>query len=47
MQLSKEAKEQMPEMELRVLDGSDHWAIIEKPKEMYDTLLGFLEKIKG
>ena len=24
MQLSKEAKEQMPEMELRVLDGSDH-----------------------
>ena len=47
MRLSKEAKEQMPEMELRVLDGSDHWVIIEKPKEMYDILMSFLGKIKG
>jgi 3-oxoadipate enol-lactonase len=47
MQLSKEAKEEIPEMELRVLDVSDHWVIIEKPKEMYDILMSFLGKIKG
>jgi hypothetical protein len=47
MRLLKEAKEQMPEMELRVLDASDHWIIIEKPKEMYDILMSFLGKIKG
>ena len=47
MRLLKEAKEQMPEMDLRVLDGSDHWVIIEKPKEMYDLLMSFLGKIKG
>jgi pimeloyl-ACP methyl ester carboxylesterase len=42
----KETKEEIPEMELRVLDGSDHWVIIEKPKEMYDILMEFLGKIK-
>jgi pimeloyl-ACP methyl ester carboxylesterase len=33
-------------MELEVLDGCDHWVIIEKPKEMYDILVRFLEKIE-
>lgn len=47
MRLLKEAKEEIPEMELKVLDGSDHWVIIEKPKEMYDILMSFLGKIKG
>jgi pimeloyl-ACP methyl ester carboxylesterase len=47
MRLLKEAKEQMPKMDLRVLDGSDHWVIIEKPKEMYDMLMSFLGRIKG
>ena len=46
MRLLKETKEELPEMELKVLDGSDHWVIIEKPKEMYDTLMSFLGKIK-
>lgn len=47
MRLLKEAKEEMPEMQLKILDGSDHWVIIEKPKEMYDILmLDFLGKIK-
>jgi pimeloyl-ACP methyl ester carboxylesterase len=46
MRLLKETKEEMPEMELKVLDGSDHWVIIEKPKEMYDILMSFLGKIK-
>jgi 3-oxoadipate enol-lactonase len=46
MRLLKETKEEIPEMDLRVLDGSDHWVIIEKPKEMYDILMEFLGKIK-
>jgi 3-oxoadipate enol-lactonase len=46
MRLLKETKEEIPKMELEVLDGSDHWVIIEKPKEMYDILVRFLEKIK-
>jgi 3-oxoadipate enol-lactonase len=46
MRLLKETKEEIPGMELKVLDGSDHWVIIEKPKEMYDILMGFLGKIK-
>jgi pimeloyl-ACP methyl ester carboxylesterase len=47
MRLLKEAKEQIPEMELKVLEGSDHWVIVEKPKEMYDILMSFLGRIKG
>jgi pimeloyl-ACP methyl ester carboxylesterase len=46
MRLLKETKEELPDMELKVLDGSDHWVIIEKPKEMYDILMSFLGKIK-
>ena len=47
MRLLKETKEEIPEMELKVLEGSDHWVIIEKPKEMYDILMNFLEKLQG
>lgn len=47
MRLLKETKEEIPEMELKILDGSDHWVIIEKPKEMYDILMNFLEKLQG
>jgi 3-oxoadipate enol-lactonase len=46
MRLVKETKEEIPEMELKVLDGSDHWVIIEKPDEMYDILMEFLGKIR-
>lgn len=46
IRLLKEAKEQLPEMELRILDGSDHWVIIEKPKEMYDILMSYLGQIR-
>lgn len=42
IRLLKETKEEIPEMELRVLQGSDHWVVIEKPKEMYDILMEFL-----
>jgi len=45
MRLLKETREEMPEIELRILEGSDHWMIIEKPKEGLDLLLDFLEKI--
>lgn len=46
MRLLKETKEEMPEMELRVLQGSDHWVVIEKPKEMYDILIEFITRGK-
>lgn len=45
MRLLKETKEEIPEMELRVLKGSDHWMIIEKPEEGFDMIVDFLEKI--
>jgi 3-oxoadipate enol-lactonase len=47
VRLLKEAREQLPEMELRILVGSDHWVIIEKPKEMYDILMSYLGQIRG
>jgi pimeloyl-ACP methyl ester carboxylesterase len=47
MRLLKETKEEIPEMELRVLQGSDHWVVIEKPKEMYEILMGFLASATG
>jgi 3-oxoadipate enol-lactonase len=46
MRLLKETKEEMPRLKLSILNGSDHWVIIEKPDEMYDILMGFLGKIR-
>jgi 3-oxoadipate enol-lactonase len=46
MRLLKETKQEIPNMELRVLQGSDHWVVIEKPVEMYDILMEFLGRIK-
>ena len=45
MRLLKETKVEKPEMELKVLYGSDHWLTTEKPKEMYDILMQFLGDI--
>ena len=47
MRLLKETKEALPEMNLRVLQGCDHWVVIEKPDEMYDVLMEYLDKIKS
>lgn len=44
MRLAKETKEEMPELELKVLYGSDHWEVIEKPKKMYDIMMDFLSR---
>jgi pimeloyl-ACP methyl ester carboxylesterase len=46
MRLLKETKEDMPVLELKVLEGCDHWMIIEKPDEMYDILMEFLGRIR-
>lgn len=45
MMLLKETKEITPEMELQVIEGSDHWTVIEKPRELYDVLMSFLAGI--
>jgi hypothetical protein len=34
MRLLKETKEEMPKLEVKILKGSDHWVVIEKPKEI-------------
>jgi 3-oxoadipate enol-lactonase len=47
MRLLKEAKEEMPRLKWRILEGSDHWVIIEKPDEMYEILMEFLSDIKN
>jgi 3-oxoadipate enol-lactonase len=47
MRLLKETKEEMPRLELTVLEGSDHWVIIEKPEAMYDLLMEFLDETRG
>jgi pimeloyl-ACP methyl ester carboxylesterase len=45
MRLLNETKQEMPELKLRVIEGSDHWLVIEKPKAMYDILMEFLEGV--
>jgi len=45
MRLLSETKEEIPEMELRILEGSNHWMIIEKPEEGLEVLVDFLKKI--
>lgn len=47
MRLLKETKEEMPRLKARILEGSDHWVIIEKPDEMYDILIEFLSEIRN
>ncbi len=46
MRLLKETKKVMPRLKLMVLEGSDHWVVIEKPDEMYDILIEFLGEIR-
>jgi hypothetical protein len=45
MRLLSETKEEMPEMELRILEESDHWMIIEKAEEGLAMLVDSLKKI--
>jgi 3-oxoadipate enol-lactonase len=45
MRLLSETKEEIPDMELRILRGCDHWIIIEKPEEGLVMLVDFLKKI--
>jgi pimeloyl-ACP methyl ester carboxylesterase len=47
MRLLKETKEEMPRLKVRILEGSDHWVIIEKPDEMYDILIEFLSETRN
>jgi pimeloyl-ACP methyl ester carboxylesterase len=44
--LLEEARDEIPKMEIRILKEADHWVIIEKPKEGFDLLVEFLEKVK-
>jgi 3-oxoadipate enol-lactonase len=45
LRLLTETRQEMPEMELEVIEGSDHWLVIEKPKTMYNFLFKFLSGV--
>ena len=44
--LLKETKEELPELELQVLEGCDHWEVIERPDDTYEIVTEFLSKNK-
>lgn len=44
MRLLKETKKEISRLDLKVLEGCDHWEVIERPKETYNILTQFLEK---
>ena len=45
MRLLNIMREELPNFELRIIKDSDHWLIVEHPKELFIALEEFLEKI--
>jgi 3-oxoadipate enol-lactonase len=45
MRLMHKMKEDIPRFELRIIEDSDHWVIVEHPKELDKALIEFLDKI--
>ena len=45
MRLMQKMKEEIPRFELRIIEDSDHWVIVEHPKELDKVLIEFLDKI--
>jgi pimeloyl-ACP methyl ester carboxylesterase len=45
MRLMHKMKEEIPRFELRIIEDSDHWVIVEHPKELDKALIEFLDKI--
>ena len=38
-------KEEIPRFELEIIEDSDHWVIVEHPKELDKALIKFLDKV--
>ena len=45
MRLMQKMKEEIPRFELRIIEDSDHWVIVEHPEELDKVLIEFLNKI--
>ncbi len=45
MRLMQKMKEEIPRFELRIIEDSDHWVIVEHPEELDKSLIEFLNKI--
>jgi pimeloyl-ACP methyl ester carboxylesterase len=45
MRLMQKMKEEIPRFELRIIEDSDHWVIVEHPEELDKALIEFLDKI--
>jgi 3-oxoadipate enol-lactonase len=45
MRLMHKMKEEIPRFELEIIEDSDHWVIVEHPKELDKALIKFLDKV--
>ena len=45
LKLMDKMTQEIPKFELRVIEDSDHWLIVEHPEELFKALNDFLEKI--
>lgn len=46
VQLMKEMKRDIPKLEIKVIEGCDHWLIVENPDELDKALGKFLNVVK-
>jgi pimeloyl-ACP methyl ester carboxylesterase len=47
VKLMQEMKEDIPNLEIRIIDGCDHWMIVENPEAVDKALAEFLDIIKN
>jgi pimeloyl-ACP methyl ester carboxylesterase len=47
LKLMRDMKEDLPNLEIRVIDGCDHWMIVENPEAVDKALAEFLDIIKN
>jgi 3-oxoadipate enol-lactonase len=45
MRLMHKMKEEIPRFELEIIEDSDHWVIVEHPKELDKAIIKFLDKV--
>jgi pimeloyl-ACP methyl ester carboxylesterase len=46
VQLMEEMKKDIPRFEIKVIEGCDHWLIVENPDELDKALENFLDIVK-
>ncbi|MDQ3840890.1 MAG: alpha/beta hydrolase, partial [Thermoproteota archaeon] len=47
LNLMQDMKKDIPNLEVKVIDGCDHWMIVENPEAVDKALANFLDKIKN